>query len=57
MAKGLKHLLRDGTTRNKPYHKKPNGKLHTGKTHSKSSKPLFHFGDLSDTAKKKARKK
>mgnify|MGYP003115173336 FL=1 len=57
MAKGVKHYLRDGTSWNKSYHKMSNGKLHTGKTHSKTSKPLFHFGDLSGTAKKKARKK
>ena len=57
MAKGAKHYLRDGTTWGKTYHKMPNGKLHTGKTHSKTSKPLFHFGGLSGSAKKKARKK
>ena len=34
-----------------------NGQLHTGKTHTKNSKRLFHFGQLSETAKKKARKR
>jgi hypothetical protein len=29
------------------------GSLHTGKTHTKSSKKLLHYGDLSKTAVKK----
>jgi len=57
MAKGVKHYLRDGTTWDKGYHKMPNGKLHTGKMHGKTSKPLFHFGKLSEVAKTKARKR
>ena len=38
----------------------PNGQLHSGKSHGKTSKRLFHLGDLSKTAKvrvKNARKK
>jgi hypothetical protein len=31
----------------------PDGSLHTGKTHTKSSKKLLHRGDLSKTALKK----
>tara|TARA_R110000782_G_scaffold80290_1_gene158953 strand:+ start:105 stop:281 length:177 start_codon:yes stop_codon:yes gene_type:complete len=57
MAKGVKHYLRDGTTWDKGYHQMPNGKLHTGKMHGKTSKPLFHFGKLSEVAKTKARKR
>jgi len=57
MAKGVKHYLKDGTTWNGNYHKMPNGKLHTNKTHTKKSKLLFHFGDLSKSAKIKARKR
>jgi hypothetical protein len=34
-----------------------NGVLHTGKNHTKNSKRLYHFKDLSDRAKKKAKSK
>jgi|TARA_R100001377_G_scaffold59803_1_gene36105 hypothetical protein len=54
MAKGAKHYLRDGTVWKKSYHKMPNGQLHTNKTHTKTSKPVFHYGDLNKSAKKKA---
>ena len=37
-------------------HKMPNGSLHSGKVHGKTSVPLFHFKDLSTTAKKKVKK-
>tara|TARA_B100000676_G_C17902145_1_gene745200 strand:- start:440 stop:616 length:177 start_codon:yes stop_codon:yes gene_type:complete len=57
MAKGVKHYLRDGTEHKGGMHKMANGQLHTGKTHTKNSKRLFHFGQLSETAKKRARKK
>jgi hypothetical protein len=53
--KGVKHYLKDGTVWNGSYHKMPNGKLHE-KTHTKTSKPLVHFKDLSKKAKEKARK-
>ena len=55
MAKGVKHYLRDGTPHKGGMHKMPNGQVHTGAKHSKTSKRLFHFKDLSATAKKKAR--
>ena len=55
--KGVKHYFRDGTEHKGGSHKMPNGDLHSGKTHGKTSKKLFHFGDLSTTAKKKARSK
>jgi len=57
MAKGVKHYFRDGTEHKGAMHKMANGQLHTGKTHTKNSKRLFHFADLSMSAKKKARKK
>ena len=41
MGKGVKHYFRDGKL-HKLTHKMPNGKLHSGKTHTKTSKPLFH---------------
>ncbi len=55
--KGVNHYFRDGTKHTGGSHKMPNGDLHSGKTHGKTSKKLFHFGDLSTTAKKKARSK
>ena len=33
----------------------PNGQIHTGKTHGKTSKQVVHFKDLSAKAKKVAR--
>jgi hypothetical protein len=56
MAKGVPHYFRDGTVHKGGTHKMPNGKTHSGKTHGKTSKPLFHFKDLSKTAQKKARR-
>ncbi len=53
---GVKHYLKTGKEFKGQYHKMPNGQLHSGKTHSKSSKRLFHYGELSKTAKAKARK-
>jgi len=55
MGKGVKHYFRDGTEHKGGTHKMPNGQVHSGKTHGKTSKRLYHFADLSDTAKKKAR--
>ena len=57
MGKGVKHYLRDGTEHKGAMHKMANGHLHTGKTHTKNSKRLFHFKDLSATAKNKTKKK
>jgi len=56
-VKGVKHYKKDGTTHKGNTHKMPNGSLHTGKTHGKTSVKLFHFKDLSATAKNKARPK
>ena len=57
MAKGVAHYFRDGTRHKGSSHKMPNGELHTGSRHTASSKRLFHFGQLSKTAQKKARKR
>ena len=54
MAKGVKHYFRDGTEHKGGMHKMLNGQLHSGKTHGKTSVKLFHFEDLSKTAKEKA---
>ena len=56
MGKGMKHYRKDGTEHKGGTHKMPNGQLHSGKTHNKSSVRLYHYGDLSNTAKNKARK-
>jgi|TARA_R100000084_G_C4609712_1_gene127468 hypothetical protein len=57
MAKGVKHYFRDGKEFKGNTHKMPDGKLHSNKTHTKTSKPLFHFNELSARAKKKAKGK
>tara|TARA_R100001594_G_scaffold39510_1_gene71311 strand:- start:307 stop:483 length:177 start_codon:yes stop_codon:yes gene_type:complete len=58
MATGVKHFKKDGTLyKGKGTHKMPNGHLHSGKTHGKTSVRLYHFKDLSKTAQKKARSK
>jgi len=57
MAKGVAHYYRDGTKHVGGSHKMPDGSLHSGVRHTSSSKKLFHFADLSETAKKKARKR
>jgi|TARA_R100001460_G_scaffold85979_3_gene127314 hypothetical protein len=54
--KGVPHFLEDGTLYEGGSHKMPNGEVHTGKSHNKDSKKLFHFDDLSDEAKEKASK-
>ena len=53
--KGVKHYLKDGTVWKGSSHKMPNGDLHSGKTHGKTSVKLFHFKDLSKKAKLKAK--
>ena len=57
MAKGVKHYFKDGTAHTGGMHKMPNGEVHSGKSHGKTSKRLYHFSDLSATAKKKARRR
>ena len=60
MAKGVPHFFKDGKALGSDgmgaYHKMPDGSLHSGATHTKSSKKLFHFNELSKTAKAKAKK-
>ena len=54
MAKGVKHYKRDGTEYKGGTHKMPNGEVHSGKTHGKTSVKLFHLKDLSKKAQEKA---
>jgi hypothetical protein len=56
MAKGVNHYKKDGTLHKGGYHKMPDGSLHSGVKHSASSFKLFHYGDLSQKAKAKAKK-
>jgi len=51
--KGVKHYKKDGTEHKGGTHKMPDGSLHTGKGHGKTSVKLFHYKDLSKTAKAK----
>ena len=51
----MRHYKRDGTLFEGNTHNMPNGDLHSGKTHGKTSVKLYHFKDLSDRVKKKAR--
>ena len=53
--KNVKHYKKDGTAHAGGTHKMPDGSLHTGKTHNKNSVKLYHFKELSATAKKKAK--
>jgi len=55
--KDVKHYKRDGTEHKGSFHKMANGTLHTNKSHTKTSVPLFHLNDLSAKAKTKAKRK
>tara|TARA_R110000765_G_scaffold5492_5_gene17248 strand:- start:504 stop:677 length:174 start_codon:yes stop_codon:yes gene_type:complete len=56
--KGVPHYKKDGSVfRGKNTHKMPNGEVHTGKTHVKSSVRLYHLKELSKTIQKKISKK
>ncbi len=57
MAEGTKHYFADGREYKGGTHKMPNGETHSGSMHTRNSKKLFHFKDLSDKAKKKAKGK
>ena len=53
----MAHYFKDGTKHMSGSHKMPSGDLHSGARHTKNSKKLFHFSELSDKAKIKAKKK
>ena len=55
MAAGSKHYFTTGKEYKGAVHKMKNGKIHTGARHTKDSKLVVHFKDLSDKAKKIAR--
>jgi hypothetical protein len=54
--KGVNHYTKQGKVHRGGMHKMSDGTLHSGKTHTKSSIKLFHYGELSKKAKLKARK-
>jgi hypothetical protein len=54
--KGVNHYTKQGKIWKGGSHKMPNGQVHTGRTHSKASQKLYHFGDLSKRSKLTARK-
>jgi hypothetical protein len=56
MAKGVKHYFKTGKEHKGTTHKDAKGKVMSGAKHTASSKFLVHMKDLSDTAKKVARK-
>lgn len=49
--KNTSHYLKDGTKWSGSQHSS-NGKVMTGKSHTASSKNLYHFADLNVSAKK-----
>ena len=53
--KNVKHYTKDGKEFKGSTHKMKNGTLHSGKNHTKSSKVLVHFKDLSSKSKKIAK--
>jgi hypothetical protein len=55
MGMGVKHYFKDGKEHKGGMHKHPDGTLMTGKSMSRTSKKLFHYGKLSSKAKVKAK--
>jgi hypothetical protein len=53
-AAGVKHYFKNGTEYKGATHKDAKGKVMSGKTHTASSKYLFHKKDLPTSATKKA---
>ena len=55
MAKGPKKYFKDGAEHTGGTHRMPDGSVHSGSRHTKTSRPVVSFKDLIDKAKKKAR--
>ena len=55
--KGVNHYKKDDSEHTGTKHKMADGTLHSGKTHTKTSVKLFHFGELGKKAKAAARSK
>ena len=56
MAKGVKHYFKNGKEHTGATHKDAKGRVMSGARHTASSKFLVHKKDLSETAKKRAKK-
>lgn len=56
MAKGVNHYFKDGKLHKGATHKHADGTVMAGRTMTKTSKKVFHYGDLSERAKATARK-
>ena len=56
MGANTLHYFKNGKKYRGGVHKMPNGQIHTGTRHSAGSKQVVHFRDLSERAKKVARK-
>tara|TARA_B100001287_G_scaffold127058_3_gene107169 strand:- start:4980 stop:5183 length:204 start_codon:yes stop_codon:yes gene_type:complete len=54
MAKDTPHFKKDGSLFKGAMHKMPDGTLHSGKKHTKTSEKLFHLKDLPKGVKRKA---
>ena len=57
MAKGMLPFTKSGAPHSGSVHKMPDGSIHTGSKHTKTSKPVVHFKDLSPRAKDRAGQK
>ena len=53
--KGVNHYKKDGTLHKGGTHKMPDGSLHSGAKHTKTSQKLFHYGELNNKSKTKAK--
>tara|TARA_R110002020_G_scaffold113806_3_gene261817 strand:+ start:2369 stop:2548 length:180 start_codon:yes stop_codon:yes gene_type:complete len=53
--KGVNHYKKDGTLHKGGTHKMSDGTLHSGARHTNSSVKLFHYGELSNKSKTKAK--
>tara|TARA_R100000995_G_C3385629_1_gene78018 strand:+ start:150 stop:329 length:180 start_codon:yes stop_codon:yes gene_type:complete len=53
--KGVNHYKKDGTLHKGGMHKMSDGTLHSGARHTNSSVKLFHYGELSNKSKTKAK--
>jgi len=51
--KNVPHYFKDGKEFKGSNHKMKDGTVHSGKTHTKTSKPLFHMKELSKVVQKK----
>ena len=55
MAKGPKKYFKDRSEHTGGTHKMPDGSVHSGARHTKTSRLVVSFKDLGERAKKKAR--